>query len=541
MSAATRRELKEIEASLEAAETEYQSVSDRLRLVQQERANTEEELRSQNSRLKAMLDEIATRKVREGAADAAGKSEEQAETRMTMAELNRRVEGVLMEVLTAKLRDESFATALIEKSSTSTGDKVRVEFDQDEVFWQLQENYTFENLLEDAARYWDISPQDCVLYDERGAIWPSDAYVSMELREHPSARVTLKIKAVAAAQSTDEVEVYGREGEVVDSESSDDEEAMKDLMQLAESAEDEILKAKARGGKANLNNKQKLALKKKLKRELMYFVLFVTLFIYVLYARRTVISAFYMQQAISTAFVDEAFGDYNEKTFDDIATAGEMFDWMDGPLKEGLFPEEMYNGQPVPDDRLGYVMGYNKVVGKVRLRQLRVKPGGCDLPESIKQSDYTEDGQYRQRQFVDYCFPAYPAEGAADERMVSRDPFGPPELQGPAGRDPYAVVDPECIAPDCVDPNVVPADVELTGFFWTDEVFNKLEGTQVGGSVASYDGSGFVRDLDSKNRTEYLQVTGRHRQHHHHCQHHHHGRHLHLTSTSPSLCRPCPS
>ena len=526
MSAATRRELKEIEASLEAAETEYQSVSDRLRLVQQERANTEEELRSQNSRLKAMLDEIATRKVREGAADAAGKSEEQAETRMTMAELNRRVEGVLMEVLTAKLRDESFATALIEKSSTSTGDKVRVEFDQDEVFWQLQENYTFENLLEDAARYWDISPQDCVLYDERGAIWPSDAYVSMELREHPSARVTLKIKAVAAAQSTDEVEVYGREGEVVDSESSDDEEAMKDLMQLAESAEDEILKAKARGGKANLNNKQKLALKKKLKRELMYFVLFVTLFIYVLYARRTVIDAFYMQQAISTAFVDEAFGDYNEKTFDDIATAGEMFDWMDGPLKEGLFPEEMYNGQPVPDDRLGYVMGYNKVVGKVRLRQLRVKPGGCDLPESIKQSDYTEDGQYRQRQFVDYCFPAYPAEGAADERMVSRDPFGPPELQGPAGRDPYAVVDPECIAPDCVDPNVVPADVELTGFFWTDEVFNKLEGTQVGGSVASYDGSGFVRDLDSKNRTEYLQVTGRH------CQHRHHGRHLHLTSTS---------
>ena len=59
------------------------------------------------------------------------------------------------------------------------------------------------------------------------------------------------------------------------------------------------------------------------------------------------------------------------------------------------------------------------------------------------------------------------------------------------------MVDPECIAPDCVDPNVVPADVELTGFFWTDEVFNKLEGTQVGGSVASYDGSGFVRDLEA--------------------------------------------
>ena len=59
-------------------------------------------------------------------------------------------------------------------------------------------------------------------------------------------------------------------------------------------------------------------------------------------------------------------------------------------------------------------------------------------------------------------------------------------------------------------------------------MFNKLEGTQVGGSVASYDGSGFVRDLDSKNRTEYLQVMGRHR----HLLHRH-SRHLHLTSSSP--------
>jgi hypothetical protein len=118
--------------------------------------------------------------------------------------------------------------------------------------------------------------------------------------------------------------------------------------------------------------------------------------------------------------------------------------------------------------------------------------------------------------------------------MVSRDPFGPPELQGPAGRDPYAVVDPECIAPDCVDPNVLPADVELTGFFWTDEVFNKLEGTQVGGSVASYDGSGFVRDLDSKNRTEYLQVRNSAQFLRNSAQYSDH-------PSLPPRCRPCPS
>ena len=38
-------------------------------------------------------------------------------------------------------------------------------------------------------------------------------------------------------------------------------------------------------------------------------------------------------QAISTAFTEENFGDYNEKTFADIATPEELFDWMQGPLQ----------------------------------------------------------------------------------------------------------------------------------------------------------------------------------------------------------------
>ena len=67
----------------------------------------------------------------------------------------------------------------------------------------------------------------------------------------------------------------------------------------------------------------------------------------------------------------QAFGDYNEKTFEDVATAEEAFDWMAGPLSDGLFPDELYNGMEMPQDKRGYVMSYNKVVGKVRLRQLR--------------------------------------------------------------------------------------------------------------------------------------------------------------------------
>ena len=82
-----------------------------------------------------------------------------------------------------------------------------------------------------------------------------------------------------------------------------------------------------------------------------YFVFYAALFVYVLYARRQVENGFFMQQSISTAFVDEAFGDYNEKTFEDVATAEEAFDWMAGPLSDGLFPDELYNGLEVPADK----------------------------------------------------------------------------------------------------------------------------------------------------------------------------------------------
>ena len=96
---------------------------------------------------------------------------------------------------------------------------------------------------------------------------------------------------------------------------------------------------------------------------------------------------------------------------------------MAGPLSDGLFPDELYNGLAVPQDKRGYVMSYNKVVGKVRLRQLRVLRDGCKLSQSVFQSGTLKDGTARQRQLVDYCFPQYTLE------TMSAESFGPEELQ----------------------------------------------------------------------------------------------------------------
>ena len=109
-----------------------------------------------------------------------------------------------------------------------------------------------------------------------------------------------------------------------------------------------------------------------------------------------------------------------------MATAEEAFDWMAGPLSDGLFPDELYNGLEMPQDKRGYVMSYNKVVGKVRLRQLRVKRDGCKLSESVFQSGTLRDGTARQRQLIDYCFPQYTLPTKSEES------FGPEELQEPS-------------------------------------------------------------------------------------------------------------
>ena len=54
-----------------------------------------------------------------------------------------------------------------------------------------------------------------MLVDERGAIWPSDAYVGLELHRYPTARITLKIKPVAVTVE-EEIEMYDRGDEEED-------------------------------------------------------------------------------------------------------------------------------------------------------------------------------------------------------------------------------------------------------------------------------------------------------------------------------------
>ena len=96
-------------------------------------------------------------------------------------------------------------------------------------------------------------------------------------------------------------------------------------------------------------------------------------------------------------------------------------------------------------------------MGKVRLRQLRVKKNGCKLADAVVQTGTKKDGSPRQRQLIDYCFPPYYPEVRDEEA------FGPPELQQPGG-----------------------------GFIYSTAEDNLLATATVEGQVGTYDGSGLA-------------------------------------------------
>lgn len=101
-------------------------------------------------------------------------------------------------------------------------------------------------------------------------------------------------------------------------------------------------------------------------------------------------------------------------------TQGEFWQWLEGPLINGLYPEEWYNGRPFTEGEQGYVLEYLRLVGGVQLRQLRMPNNSC-LERRVLDECVLRDG---------VCEGRYDTKGGVcyAEFMESRQmttPFGP--------------------------------------------------------------------------------------------------------------------
>ncbi|KNC51890.1 polycystic kidney disease 2 [Thecamonas trahens ATCC 50062] len=133
--------------------------------------------------------------------------------------------------------------------------------------------------------------------------------------------------------------------------------------------------------------KQKIQVKQ-LKREfrgqllemVVYCVFLVVFSLVVLNSRDPLYSFQYNDYMKDLMLYEEFSGDVTKiyKTFFSVATFEEFWQYMKGPLLAGLFES--------PDVGLGrgYIYGVNYLVGAVRLRQVRVAPGKCDIVTDFK-------------------------------------------------------------------------------------------------------------------------------------------------------------
>lgn len=110
-----------------------------------------------------------------------------------------------------------------------------------------------------------------------------------------------------------------------------------------------------------------------------------------------------------------------KKNFYEVMTMGEFWDWMEGPMLNGLYPTEWYNGDEFTPGEMGYVLNYLRLVGGVQVRQARVTNHSCferRATELCVERNGTCQGRFDTKSGT--CYAEFSSLTQATE------PFGPP-------------------------------------------------------------------------------------------------------------------
>ena len=112
---------------------------------------------------------------------------------------------------------------------------------------------------------------------------------------------------------------------------------------------------------------------------------------------------------------------WTQQNFDEVMTHDEFWTWMRGPLVNGLYTDEWYNGDPFTEAQKGYLGYHLRLVGGAQLRQLRVSNHSC-LERRFVHMTAVHNGQvlgkYDSKDGT--CFDFF------EESLADTEPFGPP-------------------------------------------------------------------------------------------------------------------
>lgn len=119
--------------------------------------------------------------------------------------------------------------------------------------------------------------------------------------------------------------------------------------------------------------------------ELVQYVIFLALFIYLNLNIMDIPTAYQQNSIIYDHFLDEEFENANyKKTFFDVGNINEYYDWLEGPFYNGLFQENI-------------VIDYNIPIGGIFIRQSRIKHKKCNF---LKNNGYCFNSFNSDNRFI---------------------------------------------------------------------------------------------------------------------------------------------
>ena len=533
-------ESKVLELDLQIANKEKKNASEDVKELEAGAKECDEQLSALKERVGAVTQELSALKLNKALSESVAKVDEFHEDVdpnleiTTFRDVAPAISKAFKKALKSRLGDPSFVEKLMESNGTSRPEFVRVQWETEtgaeSAEWKVYDprdgtEVTFGALLQDVCRYWGLHHPDMCFVDNVGAVWPLELFIWDELGATGDVSVrllrrprTAQLGVLEYAYEEDESMLPLAVQRKIDRE--------RRAKQLERHTKESIRKQKARDRQDVVN-------------ELIKYVLMMMLYFYVLDARRNVRHAYLLTDSMRTIFVEEEFGDANEKTFMDIRTYEEFYMWATGPFTEGLLPAEYYDGEEIRADRKR-VNYYQRIVGGVRLRQVRVTPNeGCVIGGNVMLNFFPtrgpDAGEERLRKYVDKCYAIYLQDATWSRRPFSvmdqpiTNQTGPPECRQYADGNPDRADDPNraariwqdprineeydmyerCLGTaywplhELVDPSVEDADTTtsnvsdplLKAFTWRTGAENSLVGYAANGRYATYDGSGFVFDL----------------------------------------------
>lgn len=136
-------------------------------------------------------------------------------------------------------------------------------------------------------------------------------------------------------------------------------------------------------------------------RDLILYLFWIGLYMTIIFLNRDVNAAHRIEHGINSIIIDQEIK--SDKylvlyTFPTIGEVEEWWDWLTGPVLEAL--------SAVNDEEEVSLAFYNRLLGSVRLRQMRVRPDSCEITSVMKP-------------FMSGCYASY------SESTMDTAPYGP--------------------------------------------------------------------------------------------------------------------